>query len=92
MQACLLAILNENNNTDLLDTILNSNHADETNPKYSCFDIADATVLSSLGRYIGLHCDAILVFINSELNNTSTKITCTDLTVPHLAQYFSPFI
>jgi hypothetical protein len=36
-----------------------------------------------------LHCDAIIIFINSELNDTSTKITRAGLTVRHLAQYLS---
>jgi len=73
----------------LLDTILTSNE-DELNAKYSRqFGIADVTVLSSLGSYLGLHCDAILVFINSELNHTSIEITREELTVRHLAQYLS---
>jgi hypothetical protein len=91
MLACLLAILKGNSSTILLDTILNS-RLDELNLKYSWrFDIADATVLLllSLGRYLGIHSDAIIVFINSELNNISSKITRTELTVRHLAQYLS---
>ena len=88
MLACLIAILKKNRNTDLLDTILNSN-VDQTTSKYSDLNIEDATVLSSLGRYLGLHCDAIIIFINSELNDTSTKITRSGLTVRHLAQYLS---
>jgi hypothetical protein len=35
------------------------------------------------------YCDAILVFINSELNDTSIEITREELTVRHLAQYLS---
>ena len=89
MLACLLAILKGNQGTVLLDTILTSNE-DELNAKYSRqFDIADVTVLSSLGRYLGVHCDAILVFINSELNDASIEITREELTVRHLAQYLS---
>ena len=75
--------------TVLLDTILKSKE-DELNAKYSRqFDIADVTVLSSLGSYLGTHGDAILVFINSELNDASTEITREELTVRHLAQYLS---
>ena len=89
MLACLLAILKGNQGTVLLDTILTSNE-DELNAKYSRqFGIADVTVLSSLGRYLGVHCDAILVFINSELNDASIEITREELTVRHLAQYLS---
>ena len=89
MLACLLAILKGNQGTVLLDTILNSNR-DELNAKYSRqFDIADVTVLSSLGSYLGTHGDAILVFINSELNDASIEITREELTVRHLAQYLS---
>ena len=89
MLACLLAILKGNQRTVLLDTILTSNE-DELNDKYSRqFGIADVTVLSSLGRYLGVHCDAILVFINSELNDASIEITREELTVRHLAQYLS---
>ena len=89
MLACLLAILKGNQRTVLLDTILNSAR-DELNAKYSRqFDIADVTVLLSLGSYIGTHGDAILVFINSELNDASIEITREELTVRHLAQYLS---
>jgi hypothetical protein len=87
--ACLLAILKGNQRAVLLDTILTSNE-DELNDKYSRqIGIADVTVLSSVGRYLGVHCDAILVFINSELNDASIEITREELTVRHLAQYLS---